>query len=479
LPLSEGERQLFYQVAEREPPSEPVNQIWLMSGRGSGKTSTAADATAYSAVKRDWRRVLAAGEFAVCLCLAADRDQARIALDRVKGLFRQSSILRQMVVRETTWGLELNNQAKIEIGTCNFRSIRGRSFACVALDEVGFWRNEMSQNPDLEVYTAVLPGLARVPGSLLIATSTPHSRAGLLWEMHQRYYGQESEDVIFVAGSTELFNPTLDPAAIAAARAADPAGAVAEWDARFRSDLESFIAREAAEALVVPGRYELPPTEGITYVGAVDPSGGSQDAMTCAVSHNDPQSGRSVLDAIRVRRPPFSPEQVTQEFAKFLRFYNVHEVVGDNYAGAWVREMFSKFGISYRRCELPKSEVYKSVLPYLMGGAIELLDNPHLLAELVGLERSVAKGGKDRVDHPPRGRDDIVNSVCIALGESIAPAWNPREEDFWVDDSTVAAKVGDALAEGYSHAEARMIAGRISPWSEDRRAPSRPGPFIV
>ena len=43
LPMTEEELAIFQQVAEREPPEEPVRELWCICGRRSGKTRTAAD----------------------------------------------------------------------------------------------------------------------------------------------------------------------------------------------------------------------------------------------------------------------------------------------------------------------------------------------------------------------------------------------------------------------------------------------------
>jgi hypothetical protein len=43
---------------------------------------------------------------------------------------------------------------------------------------------------------------------------------------------------------------------------------------------------------------------------------------------------------------------------------------------------------------------------------VELLDHPRLIAQLAGLERRTARGGKDSIDHAPGGHDDIANAVA-------------------------------------------------------------------
>jgi len=37
-----------------------------------------------------------------------------------------------------------------------------------------------------------------------------------------------------------------------------------------------------------------------------------------------------------------------------------------------------------------------------------------LLAQIVGLERRVSRGGKDSIGHPSHGHDDIANAVAAA-----------------------------------------------------------------
>ena len=189
--------------------------------------------------------------------------------------------------------------------------------------------------------------------------------------------------------------------------------AAAEYGAEFRSDVEAFLPREAIDAVVVPGRRELPPLEGIRYVAFVDPSGGSRDSMTLAIAHD--AEGRAVLDAVRERRPPFSPDAVVREFTDTLKRYRVSTVRGDRYAGEWPRERFKVYGIQYVTAEKPKSVLYLAMLPEVNAGQIELLDVDRLIGQLAGLERRTARGVRDSVDHPPHGRDDVANAVAGAV----------------------------------------------------------------
>ena len=87
------------------------------------------------------------------------------------------------------------------------------------------------------------------------------------------------------------------------------------------------------------------------------------DAMTLAIAHTEGKT--QILDLIRERKPPFSPEAVTEEFAKIIRSYRCTKVYGDRYGGEWPREQFRKHGVNYEPSEKPKSELYRDLLPLI------------------------------------------------------------------------------------------------------------------
>ncbi len=161
------------------------------------------------------------------------------------------------------------------------------------------------------------------------------------------------------------------------------------------------------------GRFELPPSPSVRYIAFVDPSGGSADSMTLAIAHL--AGGKRVLDAVREVRPPFSPEAVVTEFAALLKAYGLNAVTGDRYAGEWPRERFKVHGIQYHLSEQTKVEIYRDMLPLLNSQQLELLDIARLSAQLCGLERRTARGGRDSIDHAPGGHDDVANAVAGAL----------------------------------------------------------------
>jgi hypothetical protein len=330
-------------------------------------------------------------------------------------LFDSVSLLAPMVLRKTDETIELSNRVVIEISTASFRTTRGYAFAAVLADEIAFWQlEEASANPDVEVIRALRPGMASIPGSMLLLASSPYAKKGELYNAFRRYYGDDAGRVLVWKAATREMNPAIDPAVIEEAYERDPEAARAEYGAEFRDDLADFVTREAVDAVTMRGRSELPPQQGMQYTAFCDPSGGVRDTMTLAVGHLG-AGAVIVLDAVLEIRAPFDPEEAVANCATMLRRFGISRVTGDRYAGEWPKARFREHGIAYEPSARPKSEIYLDLLPLLNARRVELLDIPRLGAQLAGLERRTARSGRDSVDHIPGGHDDLANSVAGVL----------------------------------------------------------------
>jgi hypothetical protein len=401
-----------HHTGRTEAPPAPFKEAALICGRRGGKSRVLALIAVFLATVPDYSDRLAPGEVATIAVIAADRRQARGIFRFISGLLRHTPLLAPLIEAETADSITLTNSVVIEIHTASFRVTRGYSLAAALCDEVAFWRSDESANPDEEILAALRPGLSNLGGLLLVASS-PYAKRGALYRAFRENFGRDHARVLVWRGTTAEMNPLIDPGIIALAYEEDPASAAAEYGAEFRNDIAAFVAREVVDAGTVPGRFELPPITSANYFAFADPSGGSADSMTLAVAHRD--GDLLVLDAVRERRPPFSPESVVEEFAALLGAYGVREVSGDRYAGEWPRERFRVAGIGYELAEKPKSDLYRDLLPELNSGQVELLDLPRLGAQLCGLERRTARGGRDSIDHAPGGHDDLANAVAGAL----------------------------------------------------------------
>jgi hypothetical protein len=416
LPMDAAELGIYTEHTGRtDLPERQYSEAALIVGRRGGKSRTLALIAVYLACFRDYAPHLAPGEVATIAILAANRSQARSIFRYCIGLLKAVPLLAPMVSRETDETIELTNRVVIEISTASFRTTRGYSFAAILADEVAFWRSdETSANPDVEILRALRPGLASIPGSMLLLASSPYAKRGELYNAYRRYHGKEAARVLCWQADTASMNPSIPAEIIEEAYTEDPEAAKAEYGAQFRDDLADFVTRETVEAVTCWGRRELPPLRGVDYAAFCDPSGGISDAMTLAVGHLQ-HDAKCILDAVLEIRPPFDPEAAVRECAALLRRYGISKVTGDRYAGEWPVARFREHGISFEQSARSKSDLYHDLLPLVNAGRVELLDNQRLLVQLVGLERRVSRQGKDSIDHTPGGHDDVANAVAGCL----------------------------------------------------------------
>jgi hypothetical protein len=435
LRMTEEQVAIYQRCTNRSnPPTKPATEAWLICGRRAGKSFILALIAVYLACFRDYRQSLAPGERGTVMVIARDRAQARVIVRYVQAMLTQVPMIAKLIEREVSEGFDLTNGVTIEVASASYRSVRGYTIVAALCDELAFWRtDEGSTNPDHEIITALRPAMATIPGSMLLCASSPYARRGALWDAHRRHFAKDDDLVLVWQAATRLMNPTVPEHVINEAYEFDPASAAAEYGAQFRTDVEALLTREAVEACVSLDVRERAPMSDQVYQAFIDPSGGSADSMTLAIGHKEGEV--TFVDAIRERKPPFSPEDVVADFSALLKSYHVARITGDRYAGEWPREQFRKAGISYEPAQKAKSDLYRDLLPQLNSRRLDLLDDPRLISQLCGLERRTARGGRDSIDHAPGAHDDVANAVAGLAATSGGKYRYPRDMN-WVSGPT-------------------------------------------
>jgi hypothetical protein len=415
-PLAEDEQELFRTCTGRtEPPSVPVTEAWCVVGRRGRKSSMAALLAVYWSVHKRWPR--APGETLRTIVIANSKDQAGLIKSYAEAILRSRPGLERLIEGSDAETISLRNGVEIKCVANSFRSIRGPTVICAVFEEVAFWRDDNSANPDKEILRAVKPSMLTAKGSVLIGISSPYAKKGLLYEKHRDHFGRDGSRVLVWQADTATMNRAADREEIEQAYEDDPQAAAAEFGAQFRDDLSTFLDADLLAQLVRRWPLELPPHGGTKYYGFTDPSGGRGDAFALGIGHKK-AGGKCVVDVVRATPAPFDPGEVVRQYSMLLRDYRIREIVGDNYSAAWAQEDFRKAGIRYRVSPRPKSQIYLEALPLFTRGEVELPDDRRLLVELAGLERRTARGGRDSVDHPRGGHDDRSNVCCGVLLES-------------------------------------------------------------
>jgi hypothetical protein len=394
----------------KKAPVKAIKELWAIVGRRGGKSFICAVVATYLALFYDFKKYLSPGERGTIQIIAADRSQAQVILNYIKGILESSPVFSQYVLNDYRESIELTNGITVEVMSCSYRSVRGRTVVCAVFDEVAFWRVE-GVSPDREILAAIRPSMATIPNSLLLVISSPYARSGVLYEHHRDYYGKDDGEILVWQSPTRVMNPTISDKLIDKETTKDPSAARAEWQAQFRDDIEEFLSLDAINAVcVLPG--EMAADKHKVYQAFVDPSGGRADAMTLAIGHNDWNGSHQLVDLLRAWEPPFNPEDVVVEMAGILKRYRVSTVTGDRYGAGWVEGAFSKVGIHYEPCVKVKSDLYLDLEGYVNTAKVKLPKDKHLIDELMALERRRGRRGRDRIDHPPRGRDDRANAVA-------------------------------------------------------------------
>ena len=424
-PLSPAELQVYRERTGRTvPPSKQAREAWVAVGRRGGKSIVMAREGTRLAV-RDYSAILKPGQRAHVVVLAADKEQAAEVMGYVTGFFEDIPALAALVEKRRGKGpsrrdeVRLTNRVTIRVAVASFRKIRGRTIVAAILDEIAFWYDgERSANPSEEILRALRPAQLTVKDPLLLVISSPYRRTGPLWEAVRRHWARDGDPVLVWRGDTLSMNPSADKGEIARAFEEDPVAAASEYgrdgDVQFRTDLESFISPESVEAATVRGRVLLAHDARFRHVAGVDVAGGSGgDEFALSIVRRG--RGKAALCRTVSWKPPFSPDRVTEEACAVLAEYGLHRVVGDNYANEWPVDRFRAHGVAYVKADRTRSEFYQALLPIINSGRVELLDDARTNGQLLGLERSTSKLGRDSIGHPPNGKDDRINAVAIAV----------------------------------------------------------------
>ena len=408
---------IFEQCTGRtEPFLQPPRTAQATCGRRSGKTRVGALLCATAASFWDHTTYLAKGERARILLLSQSKDQATVARGYVLALLESNEVTAALIESVTAEVISLRNGVDLVVTAASYRGVRGFSCPLILADETSMWRDsETSTNPAKEIFRALAPGMASVPQPLMLSISTPWSKEGAHYETHAKHFGDDQSRVLVWQASSATMNPTLDPQVIEDAFADDPEAARAEYGGEFRSDVSSFIDRDTvSDCIDERGRTERGRMSGATYFAFTDSAGGSgKDAYTLAIAHAE--GDVAVLDVLVEIRPPFNPSLTTGELSKVLHRYGCWQVTGDRYAGGWVPAEFRKHGITYAYSARDRSEVYLSALPLFNTARVRLLDNLKLVNQISSLQRHTGSSGKQRVDHPKNGHDDLANAACGAI----------------------------------------------------------------
>jgi len=227
----------------------------------------------------------------------------------------------------------------------------------------------------------------------------------------------------------------------------------------------AFFSQDMVDAAIVKGRSILDPMPGISYLAAVDMSGGSSDDATLSISYWD--GGKSIVVGVWEQdgSTPFNPRvDAVAKFAAICKRYGCSSIYGDDYAGQVFKNDFADCGITYVSVKRSKSDFYEGLEVLFNAKQVELPGVPKLRRQLLTLVRKGAT-----IDHPSGQHDDWATSAAIA-----ANLVNPNMEiggaDGWLRFYAQQIEARDHEAERLKRLQ-EQPASRMTADMDDIRAP--------
>jgi hypothetical protein len=433
-------------------PTTQAREVWMAIGRRAGKDWFCAAVIVYIACYR--KHAFKVGDLARVMLLAVDMDQAsesfRYICELIDSIPECAALVKgKPNTKQGMLRLTLKNRIEILVKAADKRRVRGRTAIAIVASEIAFWTDqETHQNPAIEVLRALRPSMLGVPDAILLAVSSPYRRKGVHFDMIDQHWAKDGDRILALQASTMAMRPDTSEdflSFLEEEQRLDPVSFDSEYRANFRKDLEDFVTLEQVQAVIVPGRAGLTPLmlpRGTRFLAFLDAAGGGgQDsaALSIAALVND----KAVCCRVAEWRPPFSSVGVAVQIAEILGQYGIRSLTGDNFSGATWRDILLKAGVGRYVVEpKAKSDLYRDLIPALNGQLVELLDpktgptQARVTNQLLALERSASRGGRDLIAHPRNGHDDVINAVAgsllLALRTTaqfapISTAWNSSE----------------------------------------------------
>jgi len=268
---------------------------------------------------------------------------------------------------------------------------------------------ESKVRSDTELIRALKPSLATTQGRL-ICISSPYAERGQCYRWYKQNFGNDEGKVLVWNSASRIMNPTLPQSVVDEAMVEDLQAAKSEYGGEFRQDIVIWLPAEVIQSVVKKGRKELLPRLNMQHRAFVDVSGGRSDSSAIGISHL--QDKKTVIDYLHEYKAPHNPYKVIEMMAETLNKFKAHRVIGDNYSAQFVADAFKSQGFYYEKSKLNKSQLYLELIPTICSNGIELLDDETSIRQLASLERRTRSGGKDIVDHPQGGHDDLANVIA-------------------------------------------------------------------
>jgi hypothetical protein len=428
-------------------PPEARRVVNATCGRGSGKSYVLGGARLLYLGLTTPLPTLAPGEPAFGIIVAPSLKLARQTLRFISGAVESVPALAKLVESNTTDVLVLRRPqdaraVRFECFAASGRGseMRGKSVFGAFMDEAALFRDENYLVCDEVIFSSLMPRI--LEGGQVIVASSPWAREGLLWDQHQKNFG-DPKNAIAALAPTTLMRPDANTAAIVAAeRARDPENARREYDAEFMdSGAYQFFETSAIDACVdatlspingVEGQYRLPfRGDAVTCGGDL---GFRSDSSALAIVHRSDAYRLAELHELRPQAGvPLKPTAVIGRFIDRMKVHGIEYFVADGHYKEAVREQLEGSDLMFKDAPAGVNgiaETYIKARLLMREKKVRIPKHERLIAQLRATIAKPTSGGALTISHPRTptgGHGDLVSAFVLALWEAGGMEYAPAE----------------------------------------------------
>jgi len=468
-------------ILEKHNNRELINELVLVLGRRSGKTTLASVVATYEAYKclelynpQEYYG-LAPDNPIVILNIATASPQARLLYNEIKSRIRYSNYFKGRLNQEssseeytyllTDHDKETNETLKqqgrhkelikgsilIQCGHSNSNSLMGSGIICLIFDELAYFNDGSGRTSGDKVYGDLVPNTKafRDPNTGKVAAkivqiSAPAGKTGVFYKNFVTSMEPEG------AGMMGFQFPTWDCSAqitskeqLASEYAKNEANATVRYGAEFSSSVSGIFfplddLNECVDHTLFNKDKGVP---GIKYFMHVDPSLNNHNYALVILHEEkylDKQSRewkrKIIIDHIKKWTPSLKSEVSISEVEKYIiqmsRKFNLVSITYDDFNSASSVQKFRKKGLPVRRTPFRasyKQLIFSELKDLVIGHDLHLIPDEYLVGEFKSLQYKLRIKGfsvfpdKDNKSFPT---DDWVDCVAGAAHISLSQTVN-------------------------------------------------------
>ena len=394
-------------VLEREPEAR---RHWLGRTRGFSKTTDTAGFTVAAALGG----LIPPGEKG--FCAAADRDQAALVSEAVRGFARRTEELHGAVLVERNEIKFPTVDVTVEVLSSDAPSAWGRRGWWWTVDEISSW----SDTPGMhEFWTALSTAWPKVPGCRVVVISTAGSPA----HFSRKLFETADAEPDWRLSDSHDVAPWIDAATIRGERRRLSEGTFGRlWENRWTQAEDHLVSEANLRRCVTMTDWPANPKLNTRYVIGVDLAT-KYDSTAICVAHTERCDGERhvVVDDMEVfaARPgaQVSLVEVERRVEQLANRYRPARVCFDPQNASLMLENLKGRRVSVEEFKFtaPANDKITNTLHVMLrDGLIDLPNDERLLDELLSVRVVETRQGGLKVDTVPGKHDDQVDALGIS-----------------------------------------------------------------